>query len=428
MLIHKIIEFLSVAFQENWLWIIILTILSLVIIRRFKKIIFRFIQRYKWEISVFSITIFFFGSIIINQSWVDVQLHCYNLSECLEKGSFPGYPLYFFMLYALSGFKNDTTLFIISSGVLLSFLFVFKYYTIKQYFKVKQVVNAEAIIFLLCFISVIFYSASEQYIGKYSLTCFHNSTSIPLLPLSILIILYSVKYLKNESDSKLTINLFLCSSISMLIKPSFMMIYLPVFFLFILIKKSDKILNSILIFLPCIIILALEYFFIFATEQDATIESQLNNGIAFGWLDVWNKWSPSFDQKLIDVLMPIIFPVIYLISNPNARKGIEFNFLLFLFIFSFLFANIIYEDSNRLLHGNFMWHLHIINVLLFLYCVRDWLMNKSNFSSLINRSYLVIIVIHAMFGLLSMCNFVLHGMRWSEWFDVHNFFLFLQSN
>ena len=417
-MIYKIIEFLSIYLQENWSWLLVLTTFLLIILIRFKIIIGRSIRKYKWEILVFSTSILFFGSIIINQSWVDIQLHCYALSDHLNKGSFPGYPLYFFLLYALSGFQNNSTLFIISSGILLSSIFVLKYYAIKHYFQLKKVISTELIIFFLCFIGVIFYSAGEQYIGKHSLTCFHNSTSIPLLPISILLLIYSIKYLEKESDSRLTIKLILLSSISMLIKPSFMMIYLPIFFLFILITRSNKILKSILIFLPCLIILALEYFFIFATEQSSVIEPKLNNSVAFGWFDVWTIKSPSFGHKVIDVLSPIIFPIIYLIYRPNARKGIEFKFLLSLFIFSLFFANIIYEDGNRLLHGNFMWHLHIINVLLFLYCARDWLVNRLNFSYFTNKLFSAIILIHVMFGFLAMYNFIFHGMRYNEWFDL----------
>lgn len=416
-MIYKIIEFLSIYLQENWNWLLLITTFLLIILIHFRMIIGKSIRKYKWEILVFSTSILFFGSIIINQSWIDIQLHCYNLSEYLNKGSFPGYPLYFFLIYALSGFQNNLTLFIISSGIVLSSIFVIKYYAIKQYFQIKKVSPYELMIFFLCFIGVIFYSAEEQYIGKHSLTCFHNSTSIPLLPISILMLMYSINYFKNESDLNLTLKLILLSSISMLIKPSFMMIYLPVFFFFILITRSNKILKSILIFLPCLIILALEYFFIFATEEGSFIDPKINNSVAFGWFDVWNIKSPSFGYKVIDVLMPIIFPIIYLIYRPNARKGIEFKFLLSLFIFSLFFANIIHEDGSRLLHGNFMWHLHIINVLLFLYCARDWLVNRLNFSYFTNKLFRAIILIHVMFGLLAMYNFIFHGMRYNEWFD-----------
>ena len=416
-MIYKIIEFLSIYLQENWNWLLLITTFLLIILIHFRMIIGKSIRKYKWEILVFSTSILFFGSIIINQSWVDIQLHCYNLSEYLNKGSFPGYPLYFFLIYALSGFQNNSTLFIISSGIVLSSIFVIKYYAIKQYFQIKKVFPSELMIFFLCFIGVIFYSAEEQYIGKHSLTCFHNSTSIPLLPISILMLMYSINYFKNESDLNLTLKLILLSSISMLIKPSFMMIYLPVFFLFILITRSNKILKSILIFLPCLIILALEYFFIFATEQGSVIDPKINNSVAFGWFDVWTIKSPSFGYKVIDVLMPIIFPIIYLIYWPNARKGIEFKFLLSLFIFSLFFANIIHEDGSRLLHGNFMWHLHIINVLLFLYCARDWLVNRLNFSYFTNKLFRAIILIHVMFGFLAMYNFIFHGMHYNQWFD-----------
>lgn len=396
-----------------------ITIFVLIILIRFRMMISRYIQKYKWEILVFSISMLFFGYIIINQSWVDIQLHCYALSEYLNKGSFPGYPLYFFLIYALSGFQNNSTLFIISSAILLSSIFVLKYYAIKQYFQIKKVFSSELIIFFLCFIGVIFYSAGEQYIGKHSLTCFHNSTSIPLLPISILMLMYSINYLEDKSDPKLILKLILLSSISMLIKPSFMLVYLPVFILFVLIMRENKITEVIIIFLPSIIILALEYLFIFNTEQvlNSNINQNLDNSIALGWLDVWHQKSPSIFQKSIDILLPIIFPVIYLIHRPQVRKCLEFKFLFFLYIFSFFFANIIYEDGNRMLHANFMWHIHIINILLFLYCVRDWLENKLNFSNFTNKLFRVIILIHVIFGFLAMYNFIFHGMRYKQWFD-----------
>jgi len=418
-MIYKIIEFLSIYLQENWNWLLLITTFLLIILIHFRMIIGKSIRKYKWEILVFSTSILFFGSIIINQSWVDIQLHCYNLSESLNKGSFPGYPLYFFLIYALSGFQNNSTLFIISSGIVLSSIFVIKYYAIKQYFQIKKVFSSELMIFFLCFIGVIFYSAEEQYIGKHSLTCFHNSTSMPLLPISILMLMYSIKYLKNGSDLNLRLKLIALSSISMLFKPSFMFIFLPVFILFLLIMKKNKIIEALIIFLPSIIILALEYLFIFASEQVPTnsIDSDIDNGIAFGWLDVWHQKSPSYLQKAIDILMPIIFPLIYLYYRPQARKHLEFKFLLVLLISSFFFANMIYEDGSRMLHGNFKWHIHIINILFFLYCVRDWLENKLNFSNFTNKLFRVIIFIHVIFGFLAMYNFIFHGMHYNEWFD-----------
>jgi hypothetical protein len=77
----------------------------------------------------------------------------------------------------------------------------------------------------------------------------------------------------------------------------------------------------------------------------------------------------------------------------------------------------IYEDGSRMLHGNFMWHIHIINILFFLYCVRDWLENKLNFSNFTNKLFRVIIFIHVIFGFLAMYNFIFHGMHYNEWFD-----------
>ena len=417
-MLNKVIEFLLSFIEEHWIWLLLVTIILLITLIYQRKMFSIYFRKYKWEILVFSISIFFFGAIIINQSWVDIQLHCYGLSEYLDKGLFPGYPLYFFMVYALSGFQNNSTLFIISSGILLSSIFTLKYYAIKQYLQVKKVFSSEHIVFFLCFIGVIFYSAKEQYIGKYSLTCFHNSTSIPLLPISIFMLIYTIQYLENESNLSLSIKLIVLSILSMLVKPSFMMIYLPVLFLFIITTQHKKIFNSTLIFIPCMLILALEYFFIFSSEQGTIVDPELKNSIALGWLDVWNQNSPSFFQKAIDVLMPIIFPIIYLVYTPQLRKHLELKFLFCMYIFSFFLANVIYEDGNRMLDGNFMWHLHLINVLLFLYCARDWLVNRLSFSSFTNKLFFTIILIHVIFGFLAMYNFISFGMRYDQWSDV----------
>ena len=71
-----------------------------------------------------------------------------------------------------------------------------------------------------------------------------------------------------------------------------------------------------------------------------------------------------------------------------------------------------------MLDGNFMWHLHLINVLLFIYCTRDWLVNRLNFSSFTNKLFFIIILIHVIFGFLAMYNFISFGMRFDQWFDV----------
>jgi hypothetical protein len=359
----------------------------------------------------------FFGAIIVNQSWVDIQLHCYILSEHLNEDTFPAYPLYYFLIYTLSGFSSNSSLLIIASGILLSAIFVFKYYSFQHYFREEK--ENSFILFLLCFVGVIFFWADYQYIGKYSLTSWHNSTSIPLIPLSVFLLSYTTSFFKEEVNTTTVRKLILLSCVSMLIKPSFMMVYLPVFYVFVLAFKSDYFIKSVFIFLPCMLVLALEYLFIFSSGQSSEALSQNQNNVALGWLDVWNFHSPTLTQKGIDLIMPIIFPILYLATNSRARKGFEIKFISTLFIFSFILANALYEDGSRMNDGNFIWHVHIVNILLFIYCTRDWLMNKKSYSALKNRFYLSLIVLHVCFGFLAMYNFITFGMNYNKWFDLH---------
>lgn len=419
MLLHKILAYLNSIFSDYWLLLTVISIGLFFVSFRLRKQIMSFLYNYRWQCLIFSIGIIFFGLIIINQSWVDIQLHCYILSDHLNEGTFPAYPLYYFLIYALSGFSSNSTLLIIASGTLLSAFFVFKYHSFQHYFKAEK--ENSFILFLLCFVGVIFYWADYQYIGKYSLTSWHNSTSIPLIPLSVFLLSYTISFLKEkEVNTSLIRKLILFSCISLLIKPSFMMVYLPVFYVFVLAYKSNYFIKSIMIFLPCILVLALEYLFIFSSGQTSEVMNQDQNSIALGWLNVWNYHSPSLTQKGVDLIMPIVFPILYLTTNPKAIKGIEIKFIGALFIFSIVLANVLYENGSRMNDGNFIWHVHIVNLLLFIYCTRDWLINKKSYSSSKNKIYMSIIVLHVCFGFLAMYNFINFGMNYNKWLDLHH--------
>ena len=247
------------------------------------------------------------------------------------------------------------------------------------------------------------YGLDFRYLGVFTPNPWHNQTYFAARPFAIVAFLFFGRILSYYEDSVnlkdyIVFSLFLV--FSTMAKPSFTFVFISAAAVYILIRlifhKFATLRNTLYLgicFAPTIIVLAMQYLSTFSNEQ-----SQVEEGIGFGFLRVWSMYSGNVTLSLVLVL---VFPIIVLVfnfkllfENRAYRFGWEF-FLAGMLEFMFLT-----EEGDRLGHANFSWGY--MYGLFFVFLVSAWLLFKNTVSRKNHISILLIqwlgLVLHFVAG------------------------------
>ncbi|SFF28390.1 hypothetical protein [Thermoflexibacter ruber] len=322
-------------------------------------------------IYLISFSIFFF--IIYNNIISDIQEHVEILVAKLKIGSFLIPPLYYAFLYLCSGFSTSTFVLNYTAVFVLAMAVTLKFYT--SYSLLKDIVpqaknDTYALIFCssLLFLAPIFFPIEDKrmLLGRIGLTIWHNSTLIFVLPFAVWLFRESILFLQSkEVQLKQSAFIIFLGLLNILIKPSFIFIFLPSFFILGIIHYQTKqklIAITAIVFLLGLMLLV-EYYIIY--EMSLTTDNSSNrNGIGLGFFKVWNRYS---NNILREILISIAFPILFIyLYYQKLKNSIYFQYTILAFIIAFLIAILIHETGTRMYHGNFFWQLIIANYILFL--------------------------------------------------------------
>lgn len=308
----------------------------------------------------------------------------------------PGFHL---LIYALSKVFNLTLSY--SAVILLSLFAVWISYLIKKlldcylpnlgsgykYFSTLMLV-------LVSSIYLPFFS-SRFYLGQGTPNFWATPTLVVLKPFSLIAFFMFIKYLDRASLQKnwfYQFTLTLVLAVSVVVKPSFVFVFFPAVFIYLLIshKMNLKILYKLLIMaLPSLLILAVQYFGNFVLDK--------GQGIDLVKFRVWQFYTPSIP---ISILLAIAFPLSILVSR--FRMAIKFTPLvlswLMLIIGAMQFAFL--AEKKYFYAGNFSWGYNIALWFLFIFSFIEfvkWINEKEAFRNGINR--LAITLTAIIFGL-----------------------------
>ena len=96
-----------------------------------------------------------------------------------------------------------------------------------------------------------------------------------------------------------------------------------------------------------------------------------DSSIRFCFFCVWIHWSKI---PALSILLGIAFPLFMFFLNFNRNiKNISYQIAWLNFLISLLFAGFLYEDSYRLLAGNFFWGYNLSLYLLFFVSLVDFI-------------------------------------------------------
>ncbi|CRM06295.1 MULTISPECIES: hypothetical protein [Pseudomonas] len=307
--------------------------------------------------------------------------------------------------FAIS-YPQSSTLVIVLS---IFFLAVLNYNILKTYTS-----TLTAIFFSICLLIItplqLFFAIDQHlYFGYIGISIYHSPTMLLLKPLSLLAFCYTLKSVDNPQHNTLTNGLALALALflSGISKPSFLMIVLPAFVLFLLITRQLKsaLMSKYIyfaFFLPIVGLLGLQFFQTFFFQDLSQGTGTPESHIVVLPFETMAHYSDFLFPKLI---LSIAFPLLTFLFYPRAfiqDKAVVFSCccLLMGLVLTYLFA----ESGSRMYDGNFWWSGQIGLYLVFLFSVAFLFKNRQhltirNVDKVKYSLSLMLFFLHALFGI-----------------------------
>jgi hypothetical protein len=363
---------------------------------------------------IFSVFVYAY---LVKYVYTDIRAHVDKVISINEnQSSYPGNFLFYFFVNLFSGFTNNKYLMLGVAILMLSLATVCKYFLSKLVIQNLNIsINKNKNIYLIliglffCFAIPDPYSVfvlKKMYLGKIVPTVWHNSTTILLFPFAILLFWKQVEVLgkHNKTTLKQILIINILVILNIIIKPSFIITYIPITFLFLLYKmKTLSMRKFILNLTPLItgtLIILTQYIYIYITQKGLfqSEPSQVSFSLPF---EVFSVFIPIWFIP-ISFFLSLMLPIFTMILYKEILKYKPFNYALCLTIFGLLISIFIKETGPRFGHGNFLWQNVICSFLLFLSTLSflaPKFLNKKTKSKK-TKLLMVIFFIHGFSGIL----------------------------
>ncbi|MBU5673840.1 hypothetical protein [Paenibacillus brevis] len=267
----------------------------------------------------------------------------------------PGLYLLIFLVSLVSPFSFE------ESGILtLSILVVLISWIIYR-FLTKYTDKALEYTSVLMIVTPIFVPFFNQlYLGQSSANVYHNPTLIAVKPFVYLSLIYFIKMLEKPTLLNVVLTGFILMA-STVMKPNFVLVFIFTAPLYMLIKNVSF--NRWFLLMATLVptgsLLIYQYFRTYNLDDGGKI--------VFDFLGVWNLYSPS---PLLSVVLSLSFPLGILVFR--SKSVWNSRYLLFSWIgtiIAYLQFAVLAEEGIRYTHANFVWGVHMMVALLFLFSV-----------------------------------------------------------
>ncbi|MDX5338993.1 MAG: hypothetical protein LPK25_08200 [Cyclobacteriaceae bacterium] len=341
---------------------------------------------------------------------VDIKIHNFYLVEYLEKGHFPIPPGYYALIYLVDLFFRFKYPFVLSSILILTFFLLWKFSILRNWISSKPGLPrgwgdllALGLMFFGPWVAP-WIETDFWYLGKFTPTIWHNSTLIVSLPFSLLLFRETLDWWENETKSSLW-KILLFGLLILLIKPSFLFCFVPLFPWFTGKLKGFSSLAfrfSLGIALGLLIGIAAEKFLIYSWDPMVVEEYPLAEQpqIQIRPFKVWLHYA---FEPVWDFISSFMLSITFLIlwgKSPFSRASFSFSFsLLILSLILFLTLS---ESGFREWHANFYWQ---IPIALLIHCwamldfVLDFQGEKGKKLHWKTKVFGIIFGLHVLFGL-----------------------------
>lgn len=199
------------------------------------------------------------------------------------------------------------------------------------------------------------------YLGQGSPNVWHNVTLWMVKPFGLLAMLMTIKAIHDKSTT-LFLAAIIATLISIFAKPSFVLIFLPAFFVFILHRRyfSRRVIRLFLaLSITSSSVLLYQYLNTFGKDAK----------IVFDFLGVWSSQSKNIPVSILSgLLFPIVFALFRLRSKMDDLLLLSWYQVGFGMVLFACFA----ETGERYLHANFGWSYMIAMSMLYLFSILEF--------------------------------------------------------
>ena len=309
---------------------------------------------------------------------VDFKIHNFFLEEYLQKGHFPIPPGYYLLIYLLDLLISYKYPFLISSLLILTGFIWWKYHLIEKYLGKLDVhpVSSDKkwalLVFFLGPLVLPFHAEGYWYLGKFTSSLWHNSTLLASLPFSLVLFWKTLEWWRKPTN-QWPWSCFGLALLILLIKPSFLFCYLPLFPIFTWIREktfSSKVAQSVLVSGVLLLLLWAEKQLIYAWDPMIVEEYAIADQpqILIRPFKIWFHYSAN---PVWDFISSFALSILFLsFWGRSALKSVAFSFSLGLLLLALLIFFLLAESGFREWHANFYWQIPIALLIHQLVMVR----------------------------------------------------------
>lgn len=322
-------------------------------------------------VLVFTCAILIMSRNIFCLEATDMNVHLSFSEEFLKTHLVPFPPLYFLVVAVVSKLLPFSNALEIAGVLLLALAILMKYALSKKFLGIerygfKQLMGLLGWLLLaLMLFFPLYLPWTDQgiwYMGKFTPTIWHNSTTIAVLPFCLLLFNHSILWLDKPLAKYWFYMLFLGLLIA-LTKPSFLFAFIPAFPLITLFQQKSidqRVVKSGVLSLIFLFFIAGMGFLIFSSNSrfdDYITTPAKDTTIILTPLTVWRAMAT---HKISAILTSFTFPALALVVfRTEITKDIQLLFSIFIGFFSVLVFLLFAESGERLLHGNLYWQVPI---------------------------------------------------------------------
>ena len=336
------------------------------------------LKKYFDSILVFLCSFFIFNFILDYVS-SDIELHINNLIRIKSLDStYPSNFLLYFLINIFSVFSNDR------STIEFATIFILTLSVLAKYLISKKIISelTDRYIYILSLGMILFFAIPDpfsifilkkMYLGKIVPNIWHNPTTILVLPFALLLFWKQLYVLKEKENINLIL-LHLLVFINVIIKPSFLFVYIPVTFFFLLslirIRGFRWFCINTTPLLTGSLLLVIQYYLIYFMQTGIS-QKEISGIMISKPFELFLHSVPAYYLPF-SFLFSFLFPIISIIFFRDILSYQPFIYSLSLLLFGILISTFIIESGPRMTHGNFLWqniicsYLFILSTILFL--------------------------------------------------------------
>lgn len=370
---------------------------------------------------IFSFSFYITYNQVFNDFPSDIMAHIWHAKTFAPEHELKiTYPLWHLLVYGISEFLNIkisqsaviVTAFITVSLAITIFIIIksslkYKLAYLSENQKEYLYLSMTTILMIASAIYVPFFN-QNIYIGQASCSVWHNVTLLIVKPLAFFSLYMLIKYFETKQMKWLLSSSFVIL-LSIYAKPSFIIVFLPasfIFLIFFIIRQMKlsclqifsnivnifkqfkrEILFLIILSSLSTLILWGQYISVFTGESTSKVT-----------FDIFGVWSLYTSNIFISILLSYLFPitVLFLIDEKTSNLYL---FSWILSIISVLFFAFLAEAGPKYAHGNFGWSQQISVHILFTMSLIEYVKNYTRLHDWKKYILSIILSLHVISGI-----------------------------